>query len=213
LRRSLVLAAVLVLFVAVASWADPHVPTPTTIAAPTTSTSTSTTSTTTTSASIPPTTTSTTTTTFAPLAEWEIEALNQEALILARLQLLYPPDTTTTTTHTHAPRRAGDHEFPEKVERWRQLIRKYFGADWEHWALHVVQCESNGNPDAKNKRSSASGLFQQLGRYWPTRSRNAGWEGADIFDPEANIAVSAWLLGGRRSHTSHWKCKAAHAVP
>ena len=50
-------------------------------------------------------------------------------------------------------------------------------------------------------------LFQHLGKYWDERSRQAGWYGASIYDPEANIAVAAWLFytqGGRR----HWTCRA-----
>lgn len=72
--------------------------------------------------------------------------------------------------------------------------------------MRVMACESGGNPLAKNPRSSASGLFQHLARLWPERSVKAGWPGADIFDPEANIAVAAWLYyyGGG---PGHWVCK------
>lgn len=91
------------------------------------------------------------------------------------------------------------------VERWRGLVEKYFKPRDVQWAMRVMECESRGDPNAKNPHSSASGLFQHLGSYWPERSTKAGWAGADIFDPEANIAVAAWLLdwGGR----SHWVCK------
>lgn len=92
------------------------------------------------------------------------------------------------------------------VEQWRPLVTHYFPSGWVEWALRIMQCESGGDPEAANPHSSARGLFQHLHRLWPDRSTRAGWEGASIFDPEANIAVAAWLLevGG----PSHWECKA-----
>jgi len=90
------------------------------------------------------------------------------------------------------------------VEQWRPLVERWFDADEVETALRVMACESGGDPNAVNVRSGAAGLFQHLPKYWPERSRKAGWEGADIFDPEANIAVAAWLqrTGGWR----HWVC-------
>ena len=92
------------------------------------------------------------------------------------------------------------------VEQWRPLVSTYFPAGAVEWALAIIKCESGGNPSAKNPSSSASGLFQHLAKYWPERSAKAGWAGADIFDPAANIAVAAWLwsTGG----PGHWVCKA-----
>lgn len=92
------------------------------------------------------------------------------------------------------------------VEQWRSLVATYFPAEQVEAALRVMACESGGNPDAKNPTSSASGLFQHLASYWPDRSTRAGWGGADIFNPEANVAVAAWLQawGG----WGHWVCPA-----
>lgn len=97
-------------------------------------------------------------------------------------------------------------EFSWEVERWRPLVALYFPEDRVDWALRIIACESGGDPLAKNPHSSASGLFQHLARLWPERAAQAGFAGADVFDPVANIAVAAWLLdnGG----TSHWVCKA-----
>ena len=91
-------------------------------------------------------------------------------------------------------------------------MEKYFPADLVEDALRVMHCESKGDPLAINRYSAASGLFQHLPYYWPSRSKAAGWEGADIFDPEANIAVAAWLVNRTivvegREPWGHWVCK------
>lgn len=98
-------------------------------------------------------------------------------------------------------------EFAWAVERWRPVVAMYFPADRVDWALRIIECESHGDPMAKNPTSTASGLFQHLASLWDERTRAAGWEDADVFDPFANIAVAAWLLdtGG----PGHWVCKAA----
>jgi len=92
------------------------------------------------------------------------------------------------------------------VERWRSLVEVYFDAEYVDDALSVMMGESGGNPLAKNLHSSASGLFQHLATYWVGRSEAAGWAGADIFDPEANIAVAGGLSKGG-SDFSHWTVK------
>ncbi len=91
---------------------------------------------------------------------------------------------------------------PRDVEVWRPLVEAHFAPNDVALALAVISCESSGDPNAKNPRSSASGLFQHLGRFWPQRSVKAGLAGSDIFDPAANVAVAAWLVyeGGGWSH-------------
>lgn len=107
------------------------------------------------------------------------------------------PKRAATKPHVHV-------SISYSVEQWRPLVEKYFKAQDVPTAMRIMQCESRGDPNAKNPHSSASGLFQHLARYWPERSAKAGWAGADIFDPEANIAVAAWLksVAGWRS----WTC-------
>jgi len=86
----------------------------------------------------------------------------------------------------------------------------HFGGDQDdvHRFLRIMQCESGGDPDAKNPNSSASGLMQHLTRYWPDRSERAGRAGADVFDPDANIWVSAWLaLAAPEGGWQHWVCR------
>ncbi len=94
--------------------------------------------------------------------------------------------------------------LPE-VERWRPLVAAYFLPDDVPWAMRVMNCESTGDPDAKNTRSTASGLFQHLASQWPNRAASAGWAGSDVFDPEANVAVAAWLF--YEDGPRHWVCR------
>lgn len=94
------------------------------------------------------------------------------------------------------------------IERWRPLVERYFESDDVDLAMKVMACESGGNPTAANPTSSARGLFQHLGSFWNKRAASAGRPGADIFDPEANVAVAAWLVyhqGGWK----HWNASAS----
>ena len=94
------------------------------------------------------------------------------------------------------------------IERWRPLVERYFEPGDVDLAMRVMACESGGNPTAANPTSSARGLFQHLGSFWNKRAASAGWTGADIFDPEANVAVAAWLVyhqGGWK----HWNASAS----
>ena len=97
------------------------------------------------------------------------------------------------------------------VERWRPIVEQYFAPERIDEALSIIDCESNGDPNALNPRSSASGLFQFLDRTWSQSSEQAGFEGALPFSPEANIAAAAWLveysLGVGDSPWAHWTCR------
>ncbi len=103
--------------------------------------------------------------------------------------------------HTH-PRRS----FSGGVERWRPLVAAYFRPSDVDRALRIMACESGGNPNAKNPGSSASGLFQHLGKYWPARSAAAGYSGESIYDPTANVATAAWLRD-QPGGFDHWMCR------
>ena len=71
-------------------------------------------------------------------------------------------------------------------------------------ALDVAKCESNLDPTAVNPSGLHGGLFQHAISAWDSRASGAGWEGASIFDPEANAAVSAWLV--EIDGWGHWTC-------
>jgi hypothetical protein len=108
------------------------------------------------------------------------------------------------------------HDIDWQAKRWCPLVAKHFSAEWVHAALHLIWCESRGDPGANRDRPGrgAKGLFQQMNRYWDARAVNAGYPGGDIYDPETNIAVSAYLFSdGSGRH--HWTCwpRARHAAP
>lgn len=112
------------------------------------------------------------------------------------------PAVAARTVQAQPPAQPATRLAPRDVEVWRPLVEAHFAPGDVARALAVISCESSGDPNAKNPRSSASGLFQHLGRFWAERTADAGLPGADIFDPSANVAVAAWLVyeGGGWSH-------------
>lgn len=88
------------------------------------------------------------------------------------------------------------------TQDWLPLVEAFFAPEDIARAMEVIDCESGGDPNAKNRYSSASGLFQHLGRFWGERADLAGYSGSDIFDPLANVAVASWLVydGGGWGH-------------
>ncbi len=114
-----------------------------------------------------------------------------------------PPTTTTTAaTTTTTLEGTGSYDVPADVLPWVGLVEAFFNPADVEQALWVIHCESRGDPNARNASSGASGLFQHLPRFWADRSAAAGFGGADIFDPTANVGVAAWLVyeGGGWSH-------------
>jgi peptidoglycan hydrolase CwlO-like protein len=78
------------------------------------------------------------------------------------------------------------------------LIHYYFaplGQGNVDTALCVGWRESRYIPTAVNPSSGASGVFQFMPRLWPWFSSTAGWRGANVFDPVANVAVAAYIAG------------------
>lgn len=97
------------------------------------------------------------------------------------------------------------------VERWRSLVAEYFPVGRIEEALSIMDCESGGDPAARNPRSGAAGLYQFLPRTWEHASAKAGVGHLSVDDPEANIAAAAWLTEysasrGNRAW-SHWTCR------
>ena len=99
------------------------------------------------------------------------------------------------------------------IEQWRPFVEQYFPPERVQEAMRVMACESGGNPLAENDHSTATGLFQFLDGTWAWMSVPAGWGGESRFNPEANIAVAAYLVDYsiRTGHPGgawgHWECK------
>jgi soluble lytic murein transglycosylase-like protein len=78
-------------------------------------------------------------------------------------------------------------------------------------ALRIIDCESNGNPDAYNPYSGASGLFQFIPSTWASTAPKAGYGGRSAFEPEANIATAAWLANRYQELGQYywraWSCR------
>jgi len=112
-------------------------------------------------------------------------------------------------THSDSYRASGTVSVD--VERWRTLVETYFPEDWVEWGLRIMQCESKGDPNAKNPESTAAGLFQFLKGTWNWVAVEqlgfSTYESGAVYDPELNVRAAAWLLAN--GGTSHWTCKAS----
>ncbi len=105
-----------------------------------------------------------------------------------------PPTTTTVAATSDGP--PGDHLYLSESQI-RALVAAYFPASEVDKAVLVAQCESGW--DAYVTGGSGGkyvGLFQHAGWVWESRAAAAGQAGKPWWDPEANVAVSAWLLNG-----------------
>ncbi len=189
--------------------------TPLTVGATTTSTTTTSTTTTTQA----PTTTTThvhaepTTTTTTTHVHAESTTTTTHGHAEPTTTTTAPPDATTTTTEAAESTTTSAAPAPAGVEQWRGLVAAYFPADRVEEALRVMHCESKGDPNARNPYSGAAGLFQFMPRTWGWASAEAGFDGASVYDPEANVAGAAWLVehsiatGHSRGAWGHWTCQ------
>lgn len=124
------------------------------------------------------------------------------------------PTTTSanpTTTTTPSPTTTTPTVFPPQIEKWRPLVATYFPPNRVDEALKILRCESNGDPDAYNPYSGASGLFQFIPSTWASTAPQAGYPGASPFDPVANAGSAAWLAN-RYEQLGHyywqaWSCR------
>lgn len=88
----------------------------------------------------------------------------------------------------------------------QELIIKYskqYGVNTET-ALRVAKCESNYNPLAKHKVSSASGVFQIIKGTNEMINKKRGVN-HDVFNAEQNIDNAMWLA--KNVGWSQWVCK------
>ena len=82
------------------------------------------------------------------------------------------------------------------VERWRPLVAKWWPPGEVSDAMCILKHESGGNPNAKNKHSSAAGLFQFLEGTWDWVAEHTGspsYREGGPYDPVWSIRNAAWL--------------------
>ena len=94
---------------------------------------------------------------------------------------------------------------PLTEDEARTLFSLYFEGEDIETAVRMAECESNLNPTAVNASGLHGGLLQHAFSAWDERAVSAGWAGASIFDPEANTAVTAWLVDDW-GWEAHWSC-------
>ena len=89
-----------------------------------------------------------------------------------------------------------DAALPPAVTTWTWLVADAFQSQCAPWvvddALHIIACESVGDPDAYNGATGVSGLFQ-MHPMWHGQLDDLGYSGVSAFDPHANAALAAWL--------------------
>lgn len=120
-----------------------------------------------------------------------------------------PPTTSTTTPGPTTP--TTPPTFPPQIEQWRSLVAAHFPAHRVNEALRIMRCESNGDPNAYNPYSGASGLFQFIPSTWASTAPKAGFPGASPFDPVANTVSAAWLANRYEQlgyyYWQAWSCR------
>lgn len=84
------------------------------------------------------------------------------------------------------------------VEQWRPLVARFFASEKVETAMCILARETGftGNPNAKNPRSSAAGLFQFLRSTWnkvPLSVTGGSYDSGMVYDPTANVRSAAWL--------------------
>ena len=104
-------------------------------------------------------------------ADWEEYEVNHEIYRICHdltdEDALYAPvSLSTPTSEATRPGVMPGQGMGSDVEQWRSLVSGYFPADQMEKALCVMAGESGGNPNAKNPRSTAAGLWQFLRGTW-----------------------------------------------
>jgi len=121
------------------------------------------------------------------------------------------PTTTAPQTTSSTSGGGGSWNHPPAVEQWRSLVQQFFPSHRVEEALRIINCESNGDPDAVNPYSGAAGLFQFLPSTWASTAPKAGYPDASPYQPEANVASAAWLANRYEElglyYWQAWNCK------
>jgi hypothetical protein len=129
---------------------------------------------------------------FDRLVEMEAQRLQQQALQQNSVQ----PAAPAPAAPPAAPVAAGGSIQQMILDAFAPL-----GAGAQQWALRVAKCESGYNPNAVNRGSGASGLFQFMPATWASMPQH----NQSVFNPLANAQAAAVLYA--RSGPNQWSCK------
>jgi len=137
---------------------------------------------------------------------------DQMASLLARaldLDPIVPPprETNCPVTGACSPQWPADSAGGRPREAWRSVVSQYWQADRVECVLDLIQAESSGNPQARNRKFGNLGLLQHSPSGWNTRAAAAGFmDGNGVtahpYNGAANIAAGAWLADN--SSPSWW---------
>lgn len=116
--------------------------------------------------------------------------------------------TTSLAASTTATNGVVDRSRFFDESQIRSLVETFFRPEDVSRAIRIAWCESSFNPENVNPVTGAAGLFQHAADTWAARASAAGYPSADILDPEANVAVAAWMLYELPGGWSHWQCQA-----
>lgn len=94
---------------------------------------------------------------------------------------------------------------PDEIET---LLAGSFLEEDLSWARRVSFCESGWDAGAKNRNSTAAGLFQFLRSTWDWVAGQVDFPSYDsgaVYDPALNVRAAAWLYYNEGPH--HWVCQ------
>lgn len=123
-----------------------------------------------------------------------------------------------------APAQATGHHsstLTDDVLRWKPLVEEIFPESDPYWILHLIQCESMGDPETRYKESwgqHSIGLMQ-VNEGWLTGWGEDAWrlvnhadpsQPVDLADPASNLQAVRWIrhyedTRGKRPW-SQWAC-------
>lgn len=76
----------------------------------------------------------------------------------------------------------------------REIVSRHFPPEDVGRSIRSAWCASNFDPGYQHSESGAAGLFQLTPEQWATHAPAAGYGAAQITDPDANAAVTAWIV-------------------
>lgn len=111
-----------------------------------------------------------------------------------------PVETTSTTAGTDGAEE--DSPSTATFERStildeagvREIVSAAFPPEDVSRAIRSAWCASNFDPDYQHSETGAAGLFQLTPDQWSEYAEPAGHAGSEIWDPDANAAVAAWIV-------------------